>query len=110
MLATGGVGNAIPIVSNLETVRALNKSDGSAQRERRPMDVRTQRRKRKRAHEAAQTKLATVRTPLVEANRPNTKRVEEASRHQRNYEVAAKRSRVPKILHSSIKPTTEKDD
>ena len=110
MVASGGVGGRIPIVSNLPVVRAANKSSGNAQRERRPMDIRTKRQKRKRDHEKARSNLATLRTPLVEAHRPNKKRVEEASRHKKNYERAAKRSRVPKVLHPLINVVTTNDE
>ena len=110
MLASGGAEHKIPIVSNLQAVRAANKSSGNARKQLRPVDIRTERKKRKRAREDARSNLATVQTPLVAAHRPNKKRVTEASRHQKNYEVSAKRSRVPKVLHPSIKPAIAKDD
>ena len=107
MVATGGVSNVFPVVSNLEEVRAMNKSGVKPQLERRPRDVRELQRNRKRAREAARTALATLQTPLVEANRPNKKRESEASRHQKNYLAAVKKRKVPKVLHSFIIPSTD---
>ena len=71
LTALGGVGASIPVVSNVQSVRALNKSGRDPQLERRPCDIRVLRQKRKRVHETAQTILHTVQTPLVDANRPN---------------------------------------
>ena len=110
LTALGGVGANIPVVSNVQSVRALNKSGRDPQYERRPCDIRVLRKKRKRSNKSARTFLHTVQTPLVDANRPSHKRINEAKRHRRNYEAAAKRSRVPKTLHSSIKPVLDLED
>ena len=102
-VATGGIGASLPVVSNLETVRALNKTKKNAQLERRPVDIRRKRKKRKRDYDRAHTKLHAVQTPLVEAHRPNKKRISEASRHQKNFKAKAKKTGVPKTLHPSVK-------
>ena len=95
MMATGGVGTAFPVVSNLASLRALNKSGGIPQLERKPIDVMVQRQSRKRAREAAQINLHSTHTPLVEAHRPREKRTAEAERLRKTYEAAARKSRVP---------------
>ena len=102
MVATGGVGSAFPVSSSLETVKARNKFSGVPQLERRPMDIRAQRLNRKRKHQLSRQNLDKVQTPLVEAHRPSKKRISEASRHHKNYEIAAKKSRVPKNIHTSV--------
>ena len=108
-VAVGRTGSSIPVISNVEAVRAMNKAGNDAQRERRPLDIRVQRQKRKRDHDRALKALDTLQTPLVEAHRPNKKRISEASRYQKNYERIAKKKRVPKQLHSAIKSTLHED-
>ena len=103
MLATGAADGNVPVVSNLEALRASNKSTTNAQEQRRPTDLRAQRRKRKQDFDAAHKNLAAVRTPLAEANRSNKKRKSEASRHQKNYKTTAKKTKIPKSFHSSLK-------
>ena len=110
MLATGGVGNALPIVSNIQSVRALNKSGRSAQNELCPRDVIIKRTKRKWVDEEIRKNLAAVQTPLVEAHRPSKKHGEEASRLQKNYRLAVKKSKIPKSFHTSMKSIFDFDD
>ena len=110
MAAAGAGGCRLPVVSNLESVRASNKSDRAAQVEQRPLSVREKRLKRKRDQEAAAQNLDKIQTPLVEAHRPNKKRKSEASRHQKTYLRAAKRSKIPKALHISIQSSESKND
>ena len=110
MVATGGTGNSVPVVSNLESVRAANKAGRVAQMEQRPQDLMRQRLKRKQDHEAAKRKLDTVQTPLVEALRRSKKRMSEANRHQKNYSRTAKKTRVPKELHPSLTSSMGNDD
>ena len=109
MLAAGASGKSFPIVSNLVRVRAANKAGSYAQREQRPQDFRKQQGKRKREHEAARRCLDTLQTPLVEAHRPNKKRKSEASRHQKNYQRAAMKTRVPRELHPSMALNMDKE-
>ena len=109
-MATGGTENSVPVVSNLESVRAANKVGRMAQMEQRPQDLRELRLKRKRDHDAAQKKLDTVRTPLVEAHSPSKKRKSEVSRNQKNYSKTAKKTRVPKELHPLLNSTMCNDD
>ena len=106
-VASAGAGTSLPVVSNLETVRAANKTGRNPQSERRPHNIRIQVQKRKRARDTAQKNLAALQTPLVEAHRPSKKRASEASRHQKNYELASKKSRVPKKLHPLIESSLE---
>ena len=106
-VATAGFRTSLPVVSNLETVRAANKTQRDLQQERRPRDIKNQRQKRKRAREAAKRKLATVQTPLVEAHRPSKKRASEANRHQKNYELASKKYRIPKKMNPLMKSNLE---
>ena len=108
MLASGANSSSYPVVSTLETVRASNKVSGFAQQERRPFDVRAQRRKRKKVFQKTRKYLDTVQTPLVEANRPNKKRKSEASRHQKNYKIAVGKSKIPKSLHPSLNSSLRK--
>ena len=110
MTATGAHDGCIPVVSNLDSVRALNKSMRDPQTERRPLAIREQRQERKRARAAANSILDTVQTPLIEAHRPGKKRKAEASRQKKNYAAAAKRTRVPKTVHSSIQQIWDGDD
>ena len=110
MMATGAHDACIPVISNLDSVEALNKFTRDPQTERRPLAIREQRQERKRAHEVANSILDTVQTPLIEAHRPGKKRKAEASRHKKNYAAAAKRARVPEIVHSSIQPIWDDDD
>ena len=86
----------------MESVRAANKASSVAQMEQQPQDLMTKRLKRKRDHDAAQRKLDTLQTPLVEAHRPNKKRMSEASRHQKTYSKTAKKTRIPKELHPTV--------
>ena len=102
MLATGAPNGGVPVVSNVEAFRASHKSTADAQ-EKSPMDLREQRTKRKQEFDVAHKNLAAVRTPLVEANRPNKKRKSEAGRHQKNYKAATKKTKIPKSIHSSLK-------
>ena len=110
LVAMGGGTKLLPVISNLETVKASNKYGAHHQGECRPQDVRAKRLKRKRVQQKALSLLATVRTPLVEANRPNKKRASEACRHQKNYKVAARKTRVPQAFHSSIMACSDKEN
>ena len=107
-VATRSVGCSFPDVSNVETVKALNKAGCDAQRERQPKDIRVQRQRRKRDYDTALTALDRLQMPLVEAHRPNRKRISGAS-HQKNYARKAKKTRVPKQLHFAIKSSLAKD-
>ena len=109
MLTTGAGFGAYPVVSNLEAVRASNKSTRRAQRERVPQDVRAQYAKGKRKLDVALKRLAKVQTPLVEAHRPNKKRKSEINRNKKNYEAAVRKRKLPKELHSSLKTTLNRD-
>ena len=91
-------------------MRALNKSGGNPQLERKPIDVRAQRQSRKRAREAAQINLHSIHTPLVEAHRPSKKRTAEAERLRKTYKAAARKSRVPETIHAAIEPAMRGDD
>ena len=102
MIAAGAAGTSYPVVSSLETVRASNKVSGVAQKQRRPFDVRYHRQKRERVFEVTRKQLNAVQTPLVKANRPNKRRKSEASRNQKNYKIAAKKTKIPKSLHPSL--------
>ena len=104
MLASGGTGKSYPVVSSLEAVQARNKTSRFALRERRPLDVQTQRQNRRRMRETMRSHLDSLQTPLVEANRPNKKRKSEASRNQKNYKRAADKARIPLSLHRSLNP------
>ena len=112
-VAAAGTRTSIPVLSNLEMVRAANKTGRKPQSERTPQDIRILGQERKRARDAARRNLAALQTPLVEAHRPSKKRASEASRHQKNYELVSKKSRVPKKLHplieSSLESKTSKD-
>ena len=109
LLASGAAGGSFPVVSSLEAVQASNKGTSEAQKERRPQDIKIQPKKRK-IGAMSRGKLHTVQTPLVEANRPNKKRKSEASRHQKNYQAAARKSKLPKSLNPSIKKILDDED